>query len=131
MTPVGDPPRFGRGPLRGRLFRKYALVFIAVLSATLLAGGLVQGYFSYQESRSALGRIQREQAVTAATRIEQYVGETERRIRSAQPPAGIGGTLGPDERRANLLRLLAQAKEIAEVAYLDASGSEQLRLSNV
>jgi signal transduction histidine kinase len=131
VNQTGDQAMLVRAPMRGRLFRKYALVLVALLSATLLAGGLVQGYFSYQESRSALGRIQREQAVTAATRIEQFVGETERRIRSAQPPAGLGGSLGPDERRVNLLRLLAQAPEIAEISYVDATGREQLRVSSV
>ncbi len=131
MTHAGEQTGATGTATRGRLFRKYTLVFVALLSATLLAGGLVQGYFSYRESRTALGRIQREQAVTAATRIEQFVGETERRIRSAQPPVGVGGALASDERRSNLLRLLAPAPEIAEVACLDAAGREQLRLSSV
>ncbi len=120
-----------RAALRGRLFRKYAAVFGTLLCALLLANGLLHGWFAYRERRAALGQIQREQAVTAATRIEQFVGETERRLRSAQPPPGIGGTLAPDERRINLLRLLAQAPEIAEVSYLDTAGREQLRLSTV
>ncbi len=105
--------------LRGRLFRTYALVFVAVLSAMLLTGGLVQGSFSYQESRDAIGRIQREQAITAAARIDQHIGETERRIRGAQRAPGIGGMLSLEEGRGNLLRLLAQAPEIAEGTYLD------------
>lgn len=131
MRDTGAQPQLIRAEPRGSLFRRYALVFVAVLCVTLLANGLVQGYFAYRESRTALGRIQREQAVTAATRIEQFVGETERRIRSAQPPPGVGGTLGPDERRTNLLRLLAQAPEIADLVYLDAAGREHLRLSSV
>jgi two-component system, NtrC family, sensor kinase len=43
----------------------------------------------------------------------------------------VRGSLGPDERRSNLLRLLAQAPEITEVTYLDAAGKEQLRLASV
>jgi hypothetical protein len=48
VTHAGDQTRATKAVMRGRLFRKYALVFVALLSATLLAGGLVQGYFSYQ-----------------------------------------------------------------------------------
>ena len=61
---VRPPPR-----LRGRLFRKYVALFIAVVCLALLANGMFEVWFSYQEHRSSLVRIQREQAEAAASRL--------------------------------------------------------------
>ena len=48
------PPR-----LRGRLFLKYVALFVAVVCLALLANGLFEVWFSYQEHRTSLVRIQR------------------------------------------------------------------------
>jgi signal transduction histidine kinase/CheY-like chemotaxis protein len=116
---------------RGRLSRKYALVVVALVGVALLTSGLVQSYVAYRDSKTALGRLQREKATTAAARIAAFVNETERQVRSALPPAGVGGTLSLDQRRADYQRLLSQASAITEIAYLDAAGREQFRLSTV
>ena len=42
---------------QGRLLRKYALVFGALVGGTLIAGSLVQLYFSYQQSQAAVLQI--------------------------------------------------------------------------
>ena len=87
---------------RGRLFRKYAVLLVVLVGGTLLANGLVESYFSYQETRRGLVRLQREKARLAATRIEQFITEVERQTRwAAESP---GATL--DERRLDCLRLL-------------------------
>jgi hypothetical protein len=50
----------GRAPrVRGRLFRKYVALFVAVVSVALLANGLFEIWFSYREHQDALVRIQR------------------------------------------------------------------------
>ncbi len=38
---------------RGHLFRKY-LLFVSLVSGALLASGLLEIYFSYQENKTAL-----------------------------------------------------------------------------
>ena len=59
--------RFSRdAKVRGRLFRKYVGLFVAVVCLALFANGLFEIWFSYQEHKAALIRIQREQAEAAA-----------------------------------------------------------------
>ena len=88
-------------------------------------------YFSYQESKAALARIQREKAVAAAVRIEQFARDLEHQIAwIAQAPWGPRGvTL--DQRRLDSLRLLRQVPAITEVSHLDLNGHEQLRVSRL
>ena len=65
---------------RGRLFRKYALLFIALVGVALLINSGFDFWFSYQENEAALVRVQQEKAQAAATRIEEFIGEIERQI---------------------------------------------------
>src|SRR5260370_37993050 len=69
----------GVGPLagRGRLFRKYVALFVAVVCLALVTNGLFDMWFSYQEQKALLVRIQREQAESAAAKISQFVKEIE------------------------------------------------------
>ena len=62
---------------QGRLFRKYVVVFVVLVSGALLASGLVQLYFSYQENQTTVVSVQRAKAVAAASTIEQFVREAE------------------------------------------------------
>src|SRR3989441_9124841 len=116
---------------RGRLFRKYVALFTLLVSLALLASGVVEIYFTYQENRAALLGLQREKALAAAGKIEQFIKEIERQM---------GWTtqllLGPpatqmDQRRVDYLRLLRQAPAITEISYLDPAGREQLRVSRL
>ena len=66
---------------RGRLFRKYVVVFLLLVGGVLLVSSAVDLYFSYQETKAALVRIEREQAVAAAARIEQFILDIERQLR--------------------------------------------------
>jgi len=61
---------------RGGLFLKYVILFVIFVNGALVTCGLVEIYFSYQENKAALVRVQREKAVTAAARIEQFVRDT-------------------------------------------------------
>jgi len=38
---------------RGRLFRKYVVLFASLVSGALLASGLIERYFSFQENKTA------------------------------------------------------------------------------
>jgi len=119
------------GPVspRGRLFRKYALLFAAIVSAALVASGLLDIWFSYREQNALLMRIQQEQADGAAAKIGQFVKEIEGQMGWTTQLAWTAGNVEP--RRLEALRLLRQVPAITEVSLLDASGREQIRVSRL
>src|SRR6516225_5183176 len=121
---VAPPPR-----LRGRLFLKYVALFVAVVCLALLANGMFEVWFSYQEHRSSLVRIQREQAEAAAAKLEQFVKEIESQVGWTTQLPWSAGTI--EQRRFDALRLLRQVPAVTELALLDASGHEQLRVSRL
>jgi len=45
---------------RSHLFRKYAVLFVALVSGALLVSGLLELYFSYRENEAALVLLQRD-----------------------------------------------------------------------
>jgi signal transduction histidine kinase len=127
----GEPSAAADGRLRrevrGRLFRKYVALFVAVVSAALIANGLLEIWFDYQEQRALLVRIQRQQAESAALRITQFVREIEGQLAwSTQLPWNAENL---EEWRFDAVRLLRQAPAISEVTQLDASGRAQIQMS--
>src|SRR5262245_61587000 len=116
---------------RGRLFRKYVIVFAGLVSGALLASGAIEIYFSYQENRAALVALQREKALGVASRIEDFIKEIERQIGwTTQPQLGVPSA-AMYQRRVDYLRLLRQVLAITEISHLDAEGKEQLRVSRL
>lgn len=115
---------------RGQLFRKYALYFVTLVSAALLSSGLIGLYFAYQESRAALYELQREKALAAAGKIEQYIQEIEHQLGwTLLPQAASQPAI--NQRRIDYLKLLRQVPSITDVALLDRAGREQLRVSRL
>src|SRR5262249_2961554 len=114
---------------RGRLFRKYVALILAVVCLALLANGSSEIWFSYQEHKAALIRIQREQAEAAATKIGQFIKEIESQVGWTTQLPWSAGTI--DQRRFDGLRLLRQVPAITELAQLDAAGTEQLKVSRL
>jgi len=101
------------------------------VSGALIVSGMVGLYFSYQESKAALARVQHEKALAAAIRIEQFVRELEHQLAwVAQTPWGPRA-VPIDQRRLDSLRLLRQAPTITEVSHIDPTGHEQLRVSRL
>ena len=66
--------------VRKPLFRKYVGLFVAVVSFALLANGGSELWFSFQEHRASLIRIQREQATAAAAEIKHFIKEIENQL---------------------------------------------------
>jgi signal transduction histidine kinase len=116
---------------RSHLFQKYVVIFVALVSGALLSSGLLELYFSFRENQTALVELQREKAVTAAVRIEQFVREIERGIASTIPPLWAVEAMPPEQRRGEYRRLLRQMPAITEIAYLDPTGQEQARVSRL
>ena len=114
---------------RRRLFTKYVALFVAVVCIALLSNGIFDVYFYYQEHKTSLIRIQREQAEAAAAKIGQFVKEIESQLGwTTQLPWSAGSI---EQRRFDALRLLRQVPAITELAQLDASGKERLRVSRL
>ena len=116
---------------QGRLFRKYLLVFIAVIGGLLVVRGLVELYTSYRDNKAALVRLQREKAAAAALRIEYFIREIEGQIGWASRPSLMAQDQVAEQRRFDFLWLLRQVPSITEVSYLDSTGKEQLRVSRL
>ena len=121
-APSGTPPR-------RRLFRKYALLFIALVGAALLVNSSFDFWFAYQENQASLVRIQLEKAEAAARRIEEFIGEIERQIGWTTHAQWASGPL--DQRLQDYFRLLRQEPPITELSELDGDGKEQLQVSRL
>ena len=124
------PPDAAAGPApRGRLLRKYALLFIALVGEALIVNSALDFWFSYQEHKEALLRVQQEKADAAAQRIGEFVDQIERQIGWTTHARWAAGPL--DQRRFDYVRLLRQAPAITELTELDAAGKEQLKVSRL
>jgi signal transduction histidine kinase len=125
-------PSIGKGGWRqfsGPLFRKYVGLFLAVVCVALLSNGLFEIVFSYREHTDALIRIQREQAEGAAEKIAHFIKEIENQIGWTTQLTWSASTI--EQRRFDGLRLLRQVPAITELAQLDPTGKEQLRVSRL
>jgi len=116
---------------RRHIFRKYMFLFVTVVSGAMLASGLMEVYFSYQENKTSLVRIQREKAIAAASKIGQFVKEIERMISWVVPSLRSARAANHDQWRIDFLRLLRNVPAVTEVRYLDSSGREQLQVSRL
>jgi signal transduction histidine kinase/CheY-like chemotaxis protein len=115
--------------VRRRLFTKYVALFVAVVCIALLSNGVFDVLFYYQEHKASLIRIQREQAEAAAAKIGQFIKEIESQLGwTTQLPWSAGSI---EQRRFDALRLLRQVPAITELAQLDATGKERLRVSRL
>ena len=124
-------PAEGQSPakIRSRLFTKYVALFVAVVAVALLSNGIFEVFFYYREHKAALIRIQHEQAEAAAAKIGQFVKEIESQLGwTTQLPWSAGSI---EQRRFDALRLLRQVPAITELAQVDSTGKERLRVSRL
>jgi signal transduction histidine kinase len=104
---------------------------VALVGGALLASGLIEIYFSYEENKDALIALQREKAVGAAARIEGFIKEIEHQIGWTTQLQLVAPGAALEQRRIDYLRLQRQVLPITELSYLDASGREQLFISRL
>jgi signal transduction histidine kinase/CheY-like chemotaxis protein len=112
---------------RGRLFRKYVAFLLVVVALALIPNVLLDVWFSYQQMRTLLVRIQTEQVSSAADKIGQFVKEVEGQL-SWVTQLSLADK-SDDEWRFDAVRLLRQAPAVTELAQLDAQGRERYRMS--
>lgn len=127
---------------------KYALWMTALVAALLLLSGALNLQFAWRENLAHIDALQAEKARGAAMRIELFVNDIERQMGwTLLPAASTASTpstpsTGSDAlpagvpaaaalRRIELLKLLRQAPAITDVAWIDAAGLEQVRVSRL
>jgi signal transduction histidine kinase len=128
--PLDDAvPARARRTHRGRLFRKYLLLILTLVTGALLASGAISIYFAYQENKAAVASLQHEKALAAASRIEQYIRQIEQQLAYAALPQLDASDV--ELRRIEFLKLLRQAPEVTDISQLDATGREQIAVSRL
>src|ERR1700692_3578728 len=115
--------------IRSRLFTKYVALFVAGVGVALLSNGIFEFFFYYREHKAALIRIQHEQAEAAAAKIGQFIKEIESQLGWTTQLPWSASSL--ENRRFDALRLLRQVPAITELAQLDSTGKERLRVSRL
>ena len=128
---AGAAPAVGSSgtKIRNRLFTKYVALFVAVVAVALLSNGIFEVFFYYREHKAALIRIQHEQAEAAAAKIGQFIKEIESQLGwTTQLPWSAKSI---EDRRFDALRLLKQVPAITELAQVDSTGIERLRVSRL
>ncbi len=115
---------------QGRLYRKYAVYFVVLVSVVMLASGAIGLYSSYHENRAALIALQREKAIGAAQQIEHFIAEIEHQIGWTHLPH-VGAAAALQSRRLDFIRLLRQVPAITEASWIDRTGRERLRVSRL
>ena len=116
---------------RRTLFRKYAVYFAGLVSVALLASGLLGLYFAYHESRALIEELQREKVRAIALRIEQFARLIEVQLRAPLVLRAAGVSENPNELHLELIRLLRQAPAVIDVAWVDGSGVQQVKVSRI
>jgi signal transduction histidine kinase len=127
-VPAAPAPAAGTS-IRSRLFAKYVAFFVAVVGIALLSNGIFEVFFYYREHKTALIRIQHEQAEAASAKISQFIKEIESQLGWTTQLPWSGGSI--EQRRFDALRLLRQVPAITELAQVDSSGKERLRVSRL
>ncbi len=119
-----------RSSLRRRgLFAKYFLSLVGIVTLVMLVNGALDMWFAYGTARQALGRLQQEQANSAADKVGQFINEIERQIGWTTHPQWA--TAPVDQRRFDFIRLQRQVPAITELTQIDGAGREQLKVSRL
>jgi signal transduction histidine kinase len=116
---------------RERLVRDYFLISVLLIGGGLIASGLIEIYFRYQESRDQLARLQKEVASGAAFKIEHFVQEIHNVLKGATKSRDIAPKgLTPDF-RFELEKLLLITPAVTEAVALNEEGLIQVQASRL
>src|SRR5258706_5650587 len=126
-----SPFRLFRARPRGRLVRDYFLISVVLIGGGLIASGVVEIYFRYQESREQLAVYQREVAAGAAFKIERFVQEIHNTLKGATRSREIAPKGLTPEFRFELEKLLLIAPAVTEAVSLDETGAIRVQASRL
>jgi GAF domain-containing protein len=122
-------PSSGAAP-RGRLLRKYVVVFVGLVGGVLMASSLVELYFAYQQTKAVIVREERATAVATAAKIEEFTRDIERRVREITQAASddpAAAQLGLRSSRGELGRLTGSTARPAPAPGRAAIGAQPSR----
>jgi signal transduction histidine kinase len=115
----------------GRLLRRTFLIALVLVSGGLLTSGAVELFFRYRESVEGIEALQQEMARGAAFKIQQFLQDIEKTLRTATQTPDIVRAGLTEAYRFYLTRLLKSTPAITTVVVLDTDGRERLKASRV
>jgi len=110
-----------------RLIWKYTAVVVTLVAAAIVSVGLTELYFTYQDSKKTLTRVERDKASSAASSIEQQMQQILRELDAVAQPTVERGRAGLATRNQDFHRLLERDEFVSGLSYLDSSGKERVR----
>jgi hypothetical protein len=99
------------------------------MAPLLAVSSAIDIWWSYRDQEALLIRIQRVHADAAAARIADFVRGIEAQLNWMTHRAWSGSS--PGSRQLEALRLLRQVPPISELALIDDSGREQVKVSRL
>jgi signal transduction histidine kinase len=114
---------------QGRLLRKYAILFGALVGGALVVGSVIQLYFSYQESQAAIFRNERGEAARAALQINQFIRAMRAQVSAILPAPGLDYSF--ESRSLDFTSLQRRETAITDTSYIDKAGKEQVFISRL
>ena len=104
------------------LYRKYVLIIgLLVVGALLFSGGL-DIFFTYQDKLNSLSDLEREEAFLAASNIDFFFGDSERRLQQIAKVEYPNNESGIAARERDYLELVNQMSAITGLGYWNSAG---------
>jgi signal transduction histidine kinase len=125
------PPESQVADRRGRIVRRYFLIFATLVGGALIVSALAEMAFRFQETRRNLEIVHRQMAEIAAVRIRDYIEDVAQALRLAAPPRRMeNGRIGSDY-VLELRNLIRSVPSVRDVVALGLDGREQFRVSRI
>jgi signal transduction histidine kinase len=125
----GDPDALKQR--RGRIVRRYFLIFVTLVGGSLLVSLLLEMGFRMWETRWNLEVVHRQMAELVALRIRNYVENVAEAVRLAAQPRHIAQGRVTNQYMSDLRDLLRNVPAIRDVVAIGVDGREMLRLSRI
>jgi signal transduction histidine kinase/CheY-like chemotaxis protein len=125
------PPATSRADRRGRIVRRYFLIFAILVGGSLIASIFVEMGFRFRETSRNLGVVHRQMAELAALRIQNYIEDVAQAVRLAAQPRRVVDGHVTDDFIIDLRNLLKNVPAIRDVVAVGLDGRENLRLSRI
>ena len=128
-TSDGNPDAFKQR--RGRIVRRYFLIFVALVGGSLLVSLLLEMGFRMWETRWNLEVVHRQMAELAALRIRNYIENVAQAVRLAAQPRHVEQGRVSNQYISDLRDLLKNVPAIRDVVAIGVDGREMLRRSRI
>src|SRR5499426_3144057 len=117
------------GNRRGRLLRHYFLISVLLIAGALIASGLLEIYFRYQESMEQLAFQQREAANVAALKIQTFIHDIETAMKAATKHQSTDSQKSSADYEFELKKLFYLALPITEASVIALDGIAMTHIS--